>query len=129
VQTTLAQNYSRISCSYDPPNFGWTFRLPSSLPWDYDFFPYLLEALNRTNEEIVFVGWGTGNQFAIKHAIENPNTTKALIMIDPEPLGLDALVQKGSANWTDQRLQLVYGSVMTEKIVSLRLSLSFFLIG
>jgi pimeloyl-ACP methyl ester carboxylesterase len=129
LQIIIAQNYSRNSCSYDPPNFGWSSRLPADLPWDYDFFPYLLSALNRTNEDRVFVGWGTGNQFAIRHAIANPNTTKGLVMIDPEPMGIDALVQRGPANWTNQHLQLVYGNIMTQKISSVRISLSWLFVG
>jgi hypothetical protein len=107
IQVNLTQNFSRVACSYDPPNYGWSSRLPSSLPYDYDFFPYLLEALNQQNDPISLVGWENGNLVAAHHAGSMRNV-KGVVLLDPEPRGIDLRYQQSVHNWTDETLQLEY---------------------
>lgn len=91
LQTSLALKHSRNSCSYDPPNFGWSSRLPADSVNYFDCFNSLLRALGRQNEEIVLVGWGGGAQNALVHAIKNNNITKSAVLLDSAPDGLEWL--------------------------------------
>jgi hypothetical protein len=52
IQTILAQDYNRTSCSYDPPNFGWSDNLPSSLENFYSYLSPLLLALGQQDQRM-----------------------------------------------------------------------------
>lgn len=108
IQTDLAVTYGRNSCSYDPPNFGWSDRLPSHLINFFDYFTPLLQSLGREHEDIVLVGWGAGTENALMHAIEN-NSTKALVILDTSPDGIEWMDAKRKNNWTDAQM-LAYRS-------------------
>jgi hypothetical protein len=114
IQINLTRNYSRVACSYDPPNYGWSSRLPASLPYDYDFFPYLLEALDRQNEPMALVGWENGNLVAVQHAKTMQNV-KRIVLIDPEPRAIDLRYQQSINNWTDEKLQLEYINYLSDQ--------------
>lgn len=89
VQTALSSTYGIPSCSYDPPNFGWSSRLRSDLPYTTDYFEPLLEALNRTEEKRILAGWGDGLRNSLKQAISAPNVTEALLVLDAAPDGIE----------------------------------------
>lgn len=109
VQTYLAIDYGRNSCSYDPPNFGWSDRLPSDHVDFFDYFNPLLKALGRENEEMVIAGWGGGAENALMHAIENNGTTKSLVILDASPDGIEWMDAKRKNNWTEDQM-LAYRS-------------------
>ena len=94
LQTALAEYHGRNSCSYDPPNFGWSDRLPSDIEDYLGYFNPLLKAVGKENEDIVLVGWGDGAKNALAHTIENPNTTKALVIMDASPDGIEWIDMK-----------------------------------
>ena len=94
VQTALAEQYGRNSCSYDPPNFGWSGRWPSSESTDLTtVFEPLLRSIQRDDEVKVLAGWGAGGENVLRHAIQNPNSVKAVVLLDTAPTGIE---------WTDQ---------------------------
>jgi pimeloyl-ACP methyl ester carboxylesterase len=104
MQTYLALDHGRNSCSYDPPNFGWSDRLPSSLDNFFDYFNPLLKVLGRDQEDIALVGWGSGAINALMHAIENQNTTKSLAILDASPDGIEWMDAKRKNNWTNSQM-------------------------
>ena len=104
VQTSLALNHGRNSCSYDPPNFGWSDRLPSGLEDFFGYFDPLLQSLGRKDEEIILAGWGGGAKNALMHAIANSNTTKALVIMDASPDGIEWLDARRKNNWTETEM-------------------------
>lgn len=107
LQTILAQRFNRRSCSYDPPNFGWSDRLPASLR-DYEsYFNPLLGELGLATEPKIVVGWGDGARYALMHALENPNTTTDLVIMDASPDGIEWLDAQRANGW-DQKQMLEY---------------------
>lgn len=104
VQTLLAQDHGRNSCSYDPPNFGWSDPLPADLVDYFDYFNPLLDAIGRNNEEMVLAGWGGGAKYALMHAIENRNITTALVLLDASPDGIEWLDAQRKNNWTETQM-------------------------
>jgi pimeloyl-ACP methyl ester carboxylesterase len=104
LQTVLAEYHGRNSCSYDPPNFGWSDRLPSDLEDYFGYFYPLLKAIGKENEEIVLVGWGGGAENALMHTIDNPNTTRALVLMDASPDGIEWMDMRRKKNWTETQM-------------------------
>lgn len=104
LQTALAIDHGRNSCSYDPPNFGWSDRLPSDLEDFFGYFNPLLKAIGKENEEIVLVGWGDGAINALMHTIENSKTTKALVILDASPDGIQWMDAQRMNNWTEAQM-------------------------
>ena len=104
LQTILAIDHGRNSCSYDPPNFGWSDRLPSDVENYFDYFNPLLKAIGRENEEIVLVGWGGGAENALLHSIQNNESTKALVIMDASPDGIEWMDAKRKNNWTETQM-------------------------
>ncbi|KAF3039798.1 hypothetical protein E8E12_009374 [Didymella heteroderae] len=101
VQSILAEVHGRNSCSYDPPNFGFSSRLPSSEPLDLNVvFNPLVAALERTDERKILVGWGAGGENVLRHATQNPETTEGVVLLDVSPNGIEWLDQKRSKNLT-----------------------------
>lgn len=98
-------DHGRNSCSYDPPNFGWSDPLPADLLNFYDYFTPLLVALDRQNEQMVIAGWGAGAENALIHAIENRNTTKSLVILDASPDGIEWFDEQRKNNWTETQMQ------------------------
>lgn len=105
LQTSLALDHGRNSCSYDPPNFGWSDPLPASLLNYFDYFNPLLAALHREDEEIVIAGWGGGAENALMHAIENRNITNSLVIIDASPDGIEWFDAQRRNTWTEMQMQ------------------------
>jgi pimeloyl-ACP methyl ester carboxylesterase len=104
LQTSLALDHGRNSCSYDPPNFGWSDRLPSDLNDFYGYFNPLLKALGRQDEEIILVAWGGGAENALMHAIENNKTIKSLVIMDTSPDGIEWFDVQRKNNWTEAQM-------------------------
>jgi pimeloyl-ACP methyl ester carboxylesterase len=104
LQTSLALDHGRNSCSYDPPNFGWSDPLPVNLINYFGYFNPLLIALNRQDEEMAIVGWGGGAENALMHAIENKDTTKSLVIMDASPDGIEWFDAQRKNNWTETQM-------------------------
>lgn len=104
LQTVLALDHGRNSCSYDPPSFGWSDPLPAKLLNFFAYFSPLLSALQRQDEEMVIVGWGGGAEPALMHAIENEGTTKSLVMMDASPDGIEWFDAQRKSNWTEVQM-------------------------
>ncbi|KAF2630419.1 hypothetical protein BU25DRAFT_484495 [Macroventuria anomochaeta] len=101
VQTILADLHGRNSCSYDSPNFGFSSRLPSSEPTDLTtVFNPLVHAIQRENETKILVGWGGGGENVLRHAKQNPSTTRGVVLLDVSPNGIEWLDQKRTQNLT-----------------------------
>lgn len=107
LQHSLAVSPGRNSCSYDPANFGWSENLPSSLEDDFGYFSSLLKTLNRQDEEVIIAGWGDGAKYGLIHANENPGITKALIILDASPDGIEWLDEQRKHQW-NQKQMLAY---------------------
>ena len=105
LQESLAVSHGRNSCSYDPPNFGWSDRLPSNLPNYLTYFRPLLDAIHKQDEAKIIVGWGGGGYNALKHAIEDTVTTKALVLLDTSPDGIEWFDLQRKNNWDGTHLQ------------------------
>lgn len=103
LQHSLAVTHGRNSCSYDPVNFGWSDNLFSSLEDDYNYFSPLLKALNKQDEEIILVGWGDGAKYGLIHANENPNTTKAFVILDASPDGIEWFDEQRKKKWNEKQ--------------------------
>ncbi|KAG9858366.1 hypothetical protein KCU77_g5115, partial [Aureobasidium melanogenum] len=104
VQTILAQDYNRTSCSYDPPNFGWSDNLPSSLDDFYSYFTPLLRALGQQDESRVLVGWGDGAHNALMHTLEYSDVTSKLVLMDSSPDGIEWFDAQRAKNWTEKQM-------------------------
>jgi pimeloyl-ACP methyl ester carboxylesterase len=101
MQTLLAELHGRNSCSYDPPNFGWSSRLPSSESTDLTVvFNSLVHAIQRENETKVLAGWGAGGENVLRHASQNPETVKGVVWLDVSPNGIEWLDAKRARNLT-----------------------------
>ncbi|KAF2032078.1 hypothetical protein EK21DRAFT_110290 [Setomelanomma holmii] len=95
VQTALAETHHRNACSYDPPNFGWSSRWPSSESLKYtSVLQSLLTALGRQEESKIRVGWGGGAENVLVTAQNHPSTVKGVVLLDASPVGIE---------WTDQQ--------------------------
>lgn len=103
LQHFLAVDHGRNSCAFDPPNFGWSENLVSSLQDSYSYFNPLLEALNKQNEERIIVGWGDGAHGGLVHAKENPRTTKAFVTLDASPDGIEWFDLQRKNNWNEKQ--------------------------
>ena len=104
MQHYLAVVHGRNSCSYDPPNFGWSEALPSSLDNWFTYFIPLLEALGQQGEDRVIVAWGAGAENALEHTVEDPARTKALVILDASPEGIEWLDAQRANNWTEKQM-------------------------
>lgn len=103
LQHFLAVNHGRNSCSFDPPNFGWSENLVSSLQDSYSYFNPLLEALDKQKEERIMVGWGDGAHSGLVHANENPSTTKAFVILDASPDGIEWFDLQRKNHWNEKQ--------------------------
>lgn len=103
LQHFLAVEHGRNSCSYDPPNFGWSENLISSLQDEYSYFNPLLKALDKTNEERIIVGWGDGAHTGLVHANENPSATKAFVLFDAAPDGIEWFDLQRKNHWNEKQ--------------------------
>lgn len=105
LQTYLATYHNISSCSYDPPNFGWSDPLPA---WYTDwnaYLPSLLTALGQENQSRIYAGWGGGLEISLKHAIADQSHALAVIDLDAAPDGIEFFDAQRANNWTDaQRL-------------------------
>jgi pimeloyl-ACP methyl ester carboxylesterase len=104
IQTILAQDYNRTSCSYDPPNFGWSDDLPSSFENFYSYLSPLLLALGQQDQPRVLIGWGDGATNILMHALENENTTQGLVFMDSSPDGIEWLDAQRRNDWTQEQM-------------------------
>lgn len=120
LQTSLALDHGRNSCSYDPPNFGWSDPLPSNSANFFDYFNPLLIALQRHNEEIVIVGWGAGAENALIHAIEKRNTTKSLVLMDASPEGIEWFDAQRKNNWSETEMLNYRSADLSSRVCTTR---------
>jgi pimeloyl-ACP methyl ester carboxylesterase len=104
VQTILAQDFNRTSCSYDPPNFGWSDSLLSSLENFHGYLSPLLLALGQQDRPRILIGWGDGATNILIHALENENTTQGLIFMDSSPDGIEWLDAQRRNDWTQEQM-------------------------
>lgn len=116
VQTILARDYNRSSCSYDPPNSGWSENLPSSLDDFYSYFTPLLKALGQRDEPKVLVGWRDGAHNALLHAIEHQNVTNALVLMDSSPDGIEWFDAQRANHWTEKQMLEYRQTDLTSRI-------------
>lgn len=93
VQTALLA-HGRNSCTYDPPNFGWSDRLSSNLSNFTTSLPALWEKLGVDEEDRILAGWGGGTEVALHHAISYPNRTRGLVIMDTSPSDIEYLDAK-----------------------------------
>ncbi|MCJ1466842.1 hypothetical protein MMC07_005463 [Pseudocyphellaria aurata] len=103
LQHFLAVDHGRNSCSYDPPSFGWSENLVSNLEDYYSYFSPLLEALDKQNEERVIVGWGDGGHVGLVHVNERPSATKAFVMFDLSPDGIEWFDLQRKNHWNEKQ--------------------------
>lgn len=103
LQHFLAVDHGRNSCSFDPPNFGWSENLVSNLQNHYSYFNALLKALDKQNEERVIVGWGDGGHTGLVHVNENPNATKAFVLFDASPDGIEWFDLQRKNHWNERQ--------------------------
>jgi pimeloyl-ACP methyl ester carboxylesterase len=52
----------------------------------------------------VLVGWGSGAENALVHAIENKDITKSLILLDSAPDGIEWLDAQRKNYWTEAEM-------------------------
>jgi hypothetical protein len=101
LQHYLAVDYNFSSCSYDPPNFGWSSRLPAGLKDHSIYLPALIKVLGKHEEQRIHIGWGGGLSYAINHAADDPTHVSAIIDLDavsPDVEYFDEQQQKGWNN-------------------------------
>lgn len=128
VQHFLATVHGRNSCSYDPPNFGWSDNLLSSLHDNASYFNPLLEAIGRQDEDKVIVSHGGGARTGLVHVNDHPKTTKAFVMLDSAPDGIEWFDEQRKHNWNEEQLQnykaadLSARATLTEVILTLVIS-------
>jgi hypothetical protein len=103
VQHYLALKHNFSSCSYDPPNFGWSSRLPAKLKDHNLYLPALVEALGKQNENRVYVGWNGGLNLAIEHASNDPEHTTAVIDLDDVPIEIEYLDKQRQSGWNNSQ--------------------------
>ncbi|ORY15480.1 hypothetical protein BCR34DRAFT_178688 [Clohesyomyces aquaticus] len=101
LQTILLDTYGRNSCSYDPPNFGWSSRWPSSEPANLTtVLNPLVIAVQRQHEDKVLVGWGGGVENVLRNSRLNTGTVKGVVLLDASPNGIEWLDRKRDKNLT-----------------------------
>lgn len=104
VQQAFAVRHGRNSCSYDPPNFGWSDNLPSDLSNTDGYFKPLLKALNKEDEAKVIIGKEDGGHRGLIHANEDPETTKAFVMLNVFPDGIEFFDEQRKRRWTEKQM-------------------------
>jgi pimeloyl-ACP methyl ester carboxylesterase len=104
LQTVLATVHGRNSCSYDLPNFGWSSRMPASVPTAFDPLDLLLETIGRASEPRVLAAWGAGGDNALPNAVAHPDVVKALVLMDVSPDGIEWFDMQRAMNWTDAQM-------------------------
>ena len=132
VQHHLATAHNLSSCSYDPPNYGWSDALPATtLANDTDYLPALLRALGlqERGQRRVLVGWGGGLELAVRHAVVDPGATAAVVDVEGGPDGIEWLDAQRAHGWTEgQRLEYRKADIdsrisLTKLILSIGLGL------
>lgn len=132
MQHYLATAHNLSSCSYDPPNYGWSDALPATvLANDADYLPALLRALGpqARGQRRVLVGWGGGLELAVRHAVVDPGATAAVVDVEGGPDGIEWLDAQRVHGWTEgQRLEYRKADIesrisLTELILSIGLGL------
>lgn len=117
LQAYLATQHSIPSCSYDPPNFGWSDPLPAWYTnWD-TYLPALLTAIGQENQTRIYAGWGAGLESSLKHAIADQAHAVAVIDLDASPDGIEFFDAQRANNWTDAQ-RLVYRHEQLEERAS-----------
>lgn len=118
LQTYLVSQHNISSCSYDPPNFGWSDPLPA---WYTDwntYLPSLLTAIGQENQSRIYAGWGAGLEISLKHAIADQSHALAVIDLDASPDGIEFFDAQRANNWTDSQ-RLAYRHSQLEERASL----------
>ena len=132
MQHYLATAHNLSSCSYDPPNYGWSDALLATTPAnDTDYLPALLRALGpqARGKRRVLVGWGGGLELAVRHAVVDPVATAAVVDMEGAPDGIEWLDAQRVHGWTEgQRLEYRKADIdsrisLTELILSIGLGL------
>jgi pimeloyl-ACP methyl ester carboxylesterase len=60
--------------------------------------------LNRQDEEKVIIGWGEGGYRGLLHANEDPETTKALVLLHVYPDGIEFFDERRKRKWTEKQM-------------------------
>jgi hypothetical protein len=104
LQHHLALDYNFTSCSYDPPNFGWSWTLPAGLEDHGAYLLALIKALGKQDEKRVHIGWAGGLRHAISNAIKDPEHTVAVVDLDASPAGVQYLNLQQQRGWNDTQM-------------------------
>ncbi|OCL10854.1 hypothetical protein AOQ84DRAFT_438082 [Glonium stellatum] len=106
LQHYLASTHNLTSCSYDPPNYGWSDPLPASQHDYVDYLPALLRALGQQDDSRIIAGWGEGLELAVRHAMQDTEKTVAVVDLDASPDGIEWFEAQRVNGWTEaQRLE------------------------
>lgn len=117
MQSILADVHGRNSCSYDAPSFGFSSRLPSSESVDLTtVFNPLLTAIQRKDEPKILIGWGGGGENVLRHAIQNPETTEGVVLLDVSPTGIEWLDHQRAKNLTMEETEAFAKSDLESRV-------------
>jgi len=86
-----------------------------------------LSVLDRENEPAIYAGWGGGGEDALAHALETPQTTKGLVLVDVYPDGIEWEDMARDKSWNEPQM-LAYRKLDLEgriELVQIILTLGF----
>ncbi|KAI9798771.1 MAG: hypothetical protein M1833_004601 [Piccolia ochrophora] len=124
VQHFLEVHHGRNSCSYDHPSFGWSQPALKGYTNSTLYWTNLLKVLDRDREPNIIAGMGSGGEDALSHALEMPDTTKGVVIMDTSPDGIEWMDEQRKQNWTEQQMLDFRQTDLQTRIASTQLILS-----
>ncbi|KAI9846321.1 MAG: hypothetical protein M1837_004174 [Sclerophora amabilis] len=124
VQHFLETAHGRNSCSYDHPSFGWSQPPLKDFTNSSMYWASMLKVLGREKEPAIIAGWGGGAEDALSHAIEMPEVTKGLVIMDSSPDGIEWMDIKRNNRWTEEQMLEFRQTDLETRVASTQLLLT-----
>ncbi|KAL8924702.1 MAG: hypothetical protein Q9208_003892 [Pyrenodesmia sp. 3 TL-2023] len=116
LQSVLLNTYNRSSCSYDNPSNGRSDPASIHSTNSSAYWPKLLEQLGKKSEPFIGIGWGSGTEDILAHAVQTPSLVKGIVVMDTYPAGIEWMESARKNDWTNAQLMEERQRVLTAQI-------------
>ncbi|KAL8639856.1 MAG: hypothetical protein Q9226_008821 [Calogaya cf. arnoldii] len=125
LQSVLLDTYNRSSCSYDNPSYGRSDPASVQFTNSSSYWPNLLEQLGKKDEPILGIGWGSGTDDILAHAVQTPSLFKGIVVMHTYPVGIEWMESAQQNDWTDAQVTEERQKVLTAQIRHERQRMTF----
>lgn len=125
LQSDLLRTHNRSSCSYDNPGYGRSDPASVYFTNSSSYWPNLLKQLGKEDEPFIGVGWGSGTQDVISHALQTPSKVKGLVIMDTYPTAVEWMDNARRNHWDEPQTMAERQKILQAQIRHERWRLMF----